>query len=221
MTREIIERIRNPLNALQLNLDNLDQEIARLSTENKEDIGERLTRMRKSLAELDSFLCEVLRFADVPKPQITPVNMNALVREVVVFATPESRKKELAVKVDLQENLPEIQGDPVQMKQAILNLLLNAIEACPGEGSVTVTTEAEGNEITLKISDNGGGIPESHRERIFEPFFSTKESRAGLGLALALEIVKMHQGRLSFTSEVGKESSFQIFVPIKGHSSKK
>ena len=215
MAREIVRRIRNPLNALQLNIDNLDNEIAELNLESKKTIPEQLKRIRESLAELDYFLCQVLRLADLPTPQITVLNLNALVGEVVTFARPESSKKELALKVDLQENLPEMQGDPVQIKQAILNLFLNAIEACAVKGSVTLATEAKDHRIMLTITDSGGGILEIDRDRIFEPFFTTKEAHAGLGLPLALEIVKMHQGRLSYTSQVGTGTTFLISLPTK------
>jgi len=215
MAREIVRRIRNPLNALQLNIDNLDNEIAELNLESKKTIPEQLKRIRESLAELDYFLCQVLRLADLPTPQITVLNLNALVGEVVTFARPESSKKELALKVDLQENLPEMQGDPVQIKQAILNLFLNAIEACAVKGSVTLATEAKHNHVILTITDSGSGILEIDRDRIFEPFFTTKEAHAGLGLSLALEIVKMHQGRLSYTSQVGTGTTFLISLPTK------
>lgn len=221
MAREIVRRIRNPLNALQLNVDNLDNEIAELNLKSKETIPEQLQRMRESLAELDYFLCQVLRLADLPTPQITVLNLNALVREVVTFARPESSKKELALKVYLQENLPEMQGDPVQIKQAILNVFLNAIEACAVKDSVTLATEAKDNHIILTITDSGAGILEIDRDRIFEPFFTTKEAHAGLGLPLALEIVKMHQGRLSYTSEVGTGTTFLISLPTKREMGRK
>src|SRR3989337_775657 len=104
LARGVVQRIRNPLNALQLNVDNLENEISQLSTEAKKEILQKLRRMRNTIAELDSFLSEVLRLADLPRPQITAVNVNALVREVEIFLRPESSKKELTVNVDLQEN---------------------------------------------------------------------------------------------------------------------
>ena len=216
MTRGIVQRIRNPLNALQLNLDSLDDEIAELKIEDRKEIPERLRRMRNAVAELDSLLCEFLRLTDLPKPQITIVNVNALVAEVETFSRPESSKKEVMVKVDLQENLPAIQADPVQIKQAILSVLLNAIEACLVKGCITLATESRGDHIVIKVTDDGEGIPLDHRDHIFEPFFSTKEACVGLGLPLALEILKMHQGEMSFTSEVGKGTTFFISLPGRG-----
>lgn len=216
LVRAVVQRIRNPLNALQLNVDNLENEISELNTEEKKDILEKLRRIRNTVTELDSFVSEVLRFADLPRPQITAVNVNALVREVEIFLKPESSKKELTVKMDLQENLPEVGADPVQIKQGVLNVLLNAIQACSIKGSITLATEAtKSDQMVIAVKDNGEGIPLAHRDRIFEPFFSTKECASGLGLSLALQIVKIHQGRISFTSEVGKGTTFLISLPTR------
>ncbi|MBI4490627.1 MAG: hypothetical protein HY694_16200 [Deltaproteobacteria bacterium] len=212
IARGMIQRIRNPLNALQLHVDNLEDEITEVHIENS---LKRLKRIRNTIGELDSLLCEVLRLVDLPKPQITSININALVREVETFARPEASKKGLTIKVDLRENMPEIQADPIQIKQAILNLVLNAIENSPFKGSVTLATETKSDHIMIKVGDNGEGIPLAERDRIFEPFFSTKEGGIGLGLPLALEIVRMHRGRISVTSEVGKGNTFIISLPVK------
>jgi signal transduction histidine kinase len=103
----------------------------------------------------------------------------------------------------------------VQLKQALLSVLLNAIQACPIEGSVSLATEANNEHIIVRVIDNGEGISPLHCTRIFEPFFSTKEGASGLGLPLALAIVKMHQGEISFTSEAEKGSTFSISLPGK------
>lgn len=212
MVNEIVRKIRNPLNALLLNIDNLEDEIAEVNIETGR---ERLRKMRNTIAELDSLLSEVLRLSELPKPRITAIDVNALVRDVETFAKPESSKKELTVRINFQDNVPTIQGDPIQIKQAILNILLNAIENSPSSGSITLATEMKDSNVSIKVEDRGEGIQLGHRDRIFDPFFSTKEGGIGLGLALALEIIKMHRGHISFTSEVGEGSSFVISLPLR------
>jgi len=212
MVDEIVRKIRNPLNALLLNIDNLEDEIAQVNVETSR---ERLRRMRNTIAELDSLLCEVLRLSELPKPRITAIDVNALVRNIVTFAKPESSKKELIVRTYLQDNVPTIQGDPIQIKQAILNILLNAIENSPVSGCITLATETKDRNVSIKVEDEGEGIQLAHRDRIFDPFFSTKAGGIGLGLALALEIIRMHHGQISFTSEVGEGSSFVISLPLR------
>ncbi len=218
VVKEIFQRIRNPLNALQLNIDSLEDDIAEANIENS---LERLRRIRNTIAELDSLLCAVLRLTDLPKPQIAAINVNALVREVEIFARPEASKKELTVRVDLQDNVPEIQADPTQIKQATLNVFLNAIENSPSKGCVTLATGAKNDHIVIKVQDEGEGVPPGHRDRIFDPFFSTKEGGIGLGLPLALEIIRVHEGEMSFTSEAGKGSTFIISLPLKADSGEK
>jgi signal transduction histidine kinase len=113
------------------------------------------------------------------------------------------------------QKVPAIEADPIQIKQAILAILLNAIENSPSSGSIALATEAGGSNVSIKVEDQGEGIQPAHRNRIFEPFFSTKEGGIGLGLALALKITHMHHGQISFASEVGKGSSFIISLPVK------
>ena len=212
MVNEIVRKIRNPLNALLLNIDNLEDEIAEVNIETSR---ERLRRMRNTVAELDSLLCEVLRLSDLPKPRVTAVDVNALVRDIETFAKPELSKKELTVRVNLQEKVPAIEGDPIQIKQAILNILLNAIENSRSSGSITLSTEMKDGDVSIRVEDEGEGIQPGHRGRIFDPFFSTKEGGIGLGLALAAEVVRLHHGHISFISEVGKGSNFVISLPLR------
>ena len=212
MVDEIVRKIRNPLNALLLNIDNLEDEIAQVNVETSR---ERLRRMRNTIAELDSLLCEVLRLSELPRPRITAIDLNALVRDVETFAKPESSKKELTVSINLQDNLPTIEGDPIQIKQAILNILLNAVENSPSSGCITLATEAKDSNVLIKVEDQGEGIQLAHRNRIFDPFFSTKEGGIGLGLALASEIIRLHHGEISFTSELGEGTSFIISLPLR------
>ena len=212
MVNEIVRRIRNPLNALLLNIDNLEDEIVEA---NLETTREPLRRMRNTIAELDSLLCEVLRLSELPKLRITAIDVNALVRDIETFAKPELSKKELTVRINLQDNVPTIEGDPIQIKQAILNILLNAIENSSSSGSITLSTEAKDGNVSIKVEDEGEGIQPTHRNRIFDPFFSTKEGGIGLGLALAAEVVRLHHGHISFISEVGKGSSFVISLPLR------
>jgi len=208
---EVARRIRNPLNALLLNIDNLEDEIAAFDTEKSR---ERLGRMRNTIAELDSLVCEVLRFSELPKLRITAIDVNTLIREVETFAKPESSRKGLTVRMNLQ-NVPAIEADAIQIKQAIFAILLNAIEKSPSSGSIMLATEAGESNVSIKIEDQGEGIEPAHRNRIFDPFFSTKDGGIGLGLALALKITNMHHGQISFVSAAGKGTSFIISLPVR------
>ncbi|MBI2357348.1 MAG: HAMP domain-containing histidine kinase [Deltaproteobacteria bacterium] len=212
----IIQRLRNPLNALQLQLDSLRAEIGSLPIEEGAEIFDRLQRMQKNLAEIGSFLSEVLRLADIPNPQTASVDINSLVKEVELFTRLESSKKDLLVQVELEKSLPPTRADPNQIKQVILNLLLNAIQASPPKARVRLATQTDNDRILITVGDNGEGIPHADRGRIFEPFFSTKEGASGLGLPLAAAIVKTHGGEISLKGDAGNGSEFVVRLPVKG-----
>ena len=207
----VARRIRNPLNALLLNIDNLEDDIAE---GNVQKSCERLGRMRNTIAELDSLIGEVLRFSEAPKLRLMAIDVNTLIREVETFAKPESSRRGLTVIMNLQ-NVAAVEADPIQMKQAILAILLNAIENSSSSGSITVTTEARESNVVIKVEDEGEGIQPAHWDRIFEPFFSTKQGGIGLGLALAQKITAMHHGQVSFTSEPGRGAKFIISLPVR------
>ncbi len=214
-TRGLVQKLRNPHNALLLNLDTLDDDIAELKIQDKKDIPERLERIRKAIAELDSLLSEVLRLTDLPRPQITAVNVNALAREVETFSKPESSKKEVAVRLKLQESLPKIQADPGQIKQAMLSIFLNAIEACPLKGSMTLVTEADGHQVRIRVIDNGPGIPPERLAAIFDPYFTTKSEGTGLGLWIAQKIAAAHGGTLQAHNGAAGGAVFTMSFPLK------
>ncbi|HXG51982.1 MAG TPA: HAMP domain-containing sensor histidine kinase [candidate division Zixibacteria bacterium] len=207
-----VRRIRNPLNALLLHIDSLEDEISEVA---RDAVRERLEKMRDVITELDAFLCEVLRVIELPSSGITAIDLNALLKEVETFARPEATKKDLTVAVRVENGVPMVQGDPIQIKQAILNILLNAIESSRPGGAITLATESRENSVAIKIEDRGGGISPAERDRIFDAFFSTKEGRAGLGLTLAREIVRLHGGQIVVSSEVGKGASFIVSLPVK------
>ena len=147
--------------------------------------------------------------------KFTTINPDDLVNKVLHVTSPALPKN-----VDIFRNLhcskKYIEGNETQISQLILNLIINAFQALGEEGGeVTVTTERVGTDIMFEVADNGPGIPDDIKEKIFDPFFTTKESGAGtgLGLAIALQAAEDHKGRMEVESEVGKGTSFKVFIP--------
>jgi signal transduction histidine kinase len=123
------------------------------------------------------------------------------------------------IEVSRKQPLPEIELDPEQLKEVLVNLIINACEAMGGGGSIAIHEEASfeeslGRVVVIGLKDNGPGISESIKEKIFEPFFTTKEEGSGLGLSIASRIVEEHGGSLDLSSEEGQGSSFFITLPI-------
>jgi signal transduction histidine kinase len=132
------------------------------------------------------------------------------------------RLESFGVEVDLyrQRRLPPIQGDPEQLKELLVNLMVNACEAIGERGRIMIyeeegVTEPLGRVVVIKVRDNGPGVPDGIKEQIFQPFFSTKEEGTGLGLSIALRIVEDHGGCLNLRSREGKGTTFIITLPCK------
>jgi signal transduction histidine kinase len=153
------------------------------------------------------------------------VSVQHLVDEVLMVLARDPQKDGIALRVQVQPDL-KVQGDPVQLEQVLLNLLINARQAMLGKGgslSVKASKNEDGSEVRIQVTDSGPGIPEKLLPKIFQPFFTTKgtakpgESRGtGLGLAICKEIVEHHKGRINVESEVGRGTTFTICLPAQG-----
>jgi signal transduction histidine kinase len=206
--------LRNPLagisGALHVLADQLSADDPRraLFVEVQAQIG----RMNKTLTGL-------LEHTRSPAPQYLPVNVNDVV-ERSLWLLPVASGTDITVVKRLDPALPTLQLDPTLLHQALLNIVVNALQAMPGGGQLTVGTachrnpSGQGEVVEVAFSDTGPGIPSDHVSRIFQPFFTTKAEGTGLGLAIASRIVEQHGGRLMVESEWGKGATFRILLPI-------
>lgn len=158
---------------------------------------------------------DLLSYARTPRPTLELTDLNELLREIVEFAANHTDMRGVTIKPDFTRDLPKIMLDGDQMRQVAINLILNAGGAMPEGGVLWVKTEF-GPEGTVKISfsDNGCGIPAESLEKIFEPFYTTKARGTGLGLAITRQIIEMHHGEITITSETGKGTTVTVILPI-------
>jgi signal transduction histidine kinase len=136
------------------------------------------------------------------------------VEEVADLIQPEAERKGISVIVKTGKSVPQILMDKRHLKQALLNLIQNAMAAMPEGGRLGVSTEYRNDEIQISISDTGTGIPEDLLTKIFEPYFTTKKNGTGLGLTITFKIIKEHSGDISLESKEGKGSTFTIHLPV-------
>jgi PAS domain S-box-containing protein len=141
-------------------------------------------------------------------------NLNALIGELIEFVGFELEEAHIGCTLALDPELPDTEFDDRYMKQALLNLVKNAIAAMPAGGNLTIKTETQEEDMLLRVSDTGIGIPEEHISKIFEPYFTTKETGSGLGLTLVFKIIREHQGEITVKSKAGEGSCFTIGLPI-------
>jgi len=211
MAATVAHEIRNPLTAIR----GFAQRIAR-----KREGDERVCNYCEVIVEevdrLDRVVKDVLDFARRFSPKLAPTDLNALLKETVELLQDELVENNILFVPSFDLSLPKINVDAKQIKQVLVNLIQNARQAMPSEGTLTISTERQGDWVVLAISDTGPGIPPENLERIWEPFFTTRTHGTGLGLALARRIIEEHGGRIEVESTVGEGTTFRIFLPVHG-----
>jgi signal transduction histidine kinase len=211
MAAHVTHEIRNPLSAIGLNVELLEEEVAK----NGEKEPMALVQAVKSEVDRLSRIAEqYLSVARRPRPHLERERVDDLVRELCAFVRPELERAEVALRVETAPDLPEIELDEAQLRQALLNLIRNAREAMPKGGDLAVeVATAEGGGVEIRIDDTGGGVPEELRASIFDPFFTTKQRGTGLGLAVTREIVEAHHGTITCEPREGRGTRFRIVLP--------
>ena len=171
----------------------------------------------REVKKLDTILTQFLTFAKPPRLQLQPLDLSRTVGDVLSLMKTALDQNRVEVLIEIPADLPQIRGDPERMKQVLINLLLNSIQAMPQGGKVRISAqevfENHQKEVLLRVEDSGKGIPEKDRERVFDPFFTTKEGGTGLGLSIVYGIIKEHHGRIDLQSQVGKGTVFAITFP--------
>lgn len=218
LTASLAHEIRNPLVAIKT--------FAQLLPERMDDEEFRtgfLNIASGSVDRISTLINELLSFARPSTPQFKNEDINEIVQKVELLITPEARKMDVNLCSKFAPHLPPVLVDGEQIKQVLLNVILNAIQAIEGKGEIWLETRAVNisrNEnaerfVQIEIRDTGEGIPQENLERIFDPFFSTRPSGSGLGLSISHQIVQEHGGFFDVESEVGKGTSFRIHLPLR------
>jgi signal transduction histidine kinase len=176
-----------------------------------------LARIESSGLHAREIVRKLLLFARQITPKQGKVSVNRLAEEVIAFFQARLREQGIKVETRLDGSLPDILADESQIRQIIMNLCVNAIHAMEKGGRLTVATQARAEEAVLSIRDTGSGIPEEIRDKIFLPFFTTKDVDMGTGLGLSVVhgIVKSHRGRIKVVSDAGQGAEFRVYLPVK------
>ncbi len=213
MAASLAHEINNPLQAIQGCLD--------LAQANPADLQKQERYLTMAKSEVDRLATIVQRMLDFYRPSggaRTILNARELVEDVLVFSYKRLQHGKIAARVEWEATSSIIEGNANQLKQVLLNVILNAVEAMPGGGELVIrgqTVEADGLWLTIDFIDSGTGIPEEQLDKIFEPFYTTKTTGTGLGLGISHSIVLGHGGRLTVSSTVGKGTSFTVWLPVQ------
>lgn len=170
--------------------------------------------VRHEIAQINHIITDLLQTARPHPPEIRRSDLNTTVEHSVMLARQQALSRPIRIELKKAENLREVEHDSDQIHQVLLNLLLNAIQAIDGQGTITVEISGEGNDALIAVSDTGRGIPAEHLPNIFRPFYTTKGNGTGLGLSLAKRIVEEHDGRIEVESSAAKGTRFVVLLPI-------
>ena len=231
LTGGLAHEIRNPLSTLKMNLQLLDEDWRQMESPvdrrscDHQDIARRSRgRIAMLLAEadhLEQILQDFLQYVGKRELRHAPHDVNKLVGDLVDFYRPQAEAHRIDLRYSPAEEAPICEIDQTAVKQALLNLLINAQQAMPDGGELYIQVGKHGDSMTrIDVIDTGPGIPEDQREKVFKAYYSTKKGGSGLGLATTRQIVRAHGGQIHLYSEPGRGSCFTILLPRRQTSSK-
>ena len=244
LAASVAHEIGNPLNALHIHFQLMDREVRKLKSASEPgtlprsasggrsrsrshslsletEAGEIARKLEQFLNvakgeinRLDYIVTQFLQAIRPTQPQIKPAALNEVVLKTLDLLDPELDARGLEVKTRLGRHLPATPIDPAQIQQVLVNLIRNAMQAMTKGGTLTLQTGESSDGVWVSVADTGGGIPPEQLNRIFEPFYTTKKKGSGLGLMIVQRIVRAHGGRIELESQVGRGTTFRIWLPL-------
>jgi len=211
----VAHEIGNPLNSLNIHLQLMERAARKLKGQERDELGQSIKVARDEIGRLDSIVTQFLRAIRPSKPQLQPANINAIVEETLHFFGPEIEARDIVVESEPRSDLPLVQIDRDQMKQAFYNIIKNSFEAMKRRGILRIRTDMDDSHVRVSFTDNGGGMSAEALSRVFEPYYTTKSSGSGLGLLIVRRIVREHGGELAIESAEGKGLTLTIRLPFK------
>ncbi len=216
LARRLAHELRNPLFPMQITLENLQRARQLSPVQFQEVFAEGTATLKAELANLNSIVGRFSDFSKMPAPQFARVNVNESLRTAVRLFEQQFTavgKPSITTEYFLTESLPEIDADPDLLHRAFQNLVLNALDAMPAGGSLTLRTTDRDETVRIEVTDTGKGLTPEECSRLFTPYYTTKHLGTGLGLAIVQSVVSDHHGTISVSSEEGRGTNFRIDLP--------
>ena len=223
LARRLAHELRNPLFPMQITVENLQKSRKLDAKQFLEVFNESTATLKTELANLNSIVGRFSDFSKMPAPQFVRVNVNEALRNAVRLFEPqfnEVGKPTITPELFLTEPLPDIDADPDLLHRAFQNLVLNALDAMPAGGTLTLRTSEKNGNVRIEVADTGKGLTPEECSRLFTPYYTTKSQGTGLGLAIVQSVVSDHHGTISVTSDEGRGTTFRIDLPQRqaGHA---
>jgi signal transduction histidine kinase len=215
LSLKVAHEVRNPIAAIELNAELLGDIVQERAGPEMDEATSLVGAIREQVSALDALTEEYLAFARFPKAQFEEDSVNELVTAVTEFVRPLATRQGIAVNVTTDPAIPLMEIDRSLLRQAVLNLIKNGLEALSQSGTLSIATRRTGDSVEISVSDTGPGIPPDVGRRLFEQFFTTKPQGTGLGLSITRQILEEHGGSVRWISPPGAGATFIITLPIK------
>ena len=210
----IAHEIRNPLNYINLTLDHLRAKFAPEETAKRGDFEKLTVQLKTEVGRINQQISDFLRYSRPTKLNIQPIEARRVVEDSMRIVKPQADDQNIEISVTEDANLPDILGDAEVLRSVFSNLFINAVQAMEKNGgSLNIVISPDDRFVKIEIIDTGEGIPPENLDKIFEPYFSTKETGTGLGLAIVKKIVDDHSGTIVAESELNEGTKFTVRLP--------
>src|SRR5262245_58978417 len=210
LARRLAHELKNPLFPLQITVENMRRAHDQYPEQFDEVFREGSQTLLAELANLKTIINRFSDFSKMPPPQRQSTSLNEIVQGVTKLFEAQLAAQKVTAHIELDQALPAVEADPAQLHRALQNLVLNALDAMPSGGDLTVRTGRSVGSVRLEVSDSGSGLTREECERLFTPYYTTKQHGTGLGLAIVQSVVSDHGGRITVESEPGRGSTFRI-----------
>jgi two-component system sensor histidine kinase HydH len=215
LLKRLAHEIRNPLSSLDVQFQLLEEDLGGLAPQVRSPLASRLGVIRGELQRLDSIVERFLKLSGPSALELESVEVHRVITHVCDLLRPEASRRQVEIVAAVEPDLPPIAADSVRLTQALLNVIINGIQAISGGGRVSVSAAKSGENLLLRVKDTGPGIPAAALGEIFDPYFTTKPEGNGLGLWIAQQIAVAHGGDLHAENAPEGGAVFVLTLPLK------
>lgn len=211
----VAHEIGNPLNSLHIHMQLMERKVRKLPPPVRKELVESIQVARDEVRRLDHIVTQFLRAIRPAPLDKRLTNINDIVREATSFLAPETGSRDVLLEQDLRADLPLVEVDRDQLKQAFYNVIKNSLQAMNSGGILRITTDCNDEHAAIRFTDTGGGIPPEVMSRMFDPYVTTKKSGTGLGLLVVRRIVREHGGEIDIVNDEGRGITLTIRLPLR------
>jgi signal transduction histidine kinase len=213
LTQSVAHEIRNPLNVINLSIDHVSSRYAPEDEKRRAQFTQILSSIKDEVVRLNHLVNDLLNYGRPAQLSVQMIDLRELVGETMALVRPQADEQGVDIRMNLDSAGTRVRGDRERLKSCLSNIAINALQAMPSGGRLSAQVRRDNGFVEVAISDTGVGISLEHQEKVFEPYFSTKQTGFGLGLAVTKKIIDEHKGTIAVESRTGVGTTFTVRLP--------